>query len=190
MGFHNGAWFPLFVPDFYGLRCSQHPFDPYSLTHILHGFFFFLLLVFIPDAVSESKWGVELPWWWVYIGAALVSVVLEISWEIFENSETVIQRFRSTSGLSVDYKGDSIQNAIGDVICAISGYWICLASVIQGVTWLPVVWFCVSELFLAIAIRDGLVIIMIQLAFPSDKIRAWQKNLLDRKERESKKATH
>jgi len=188
MPFHNGAWFPLIVTDFYGPRCSQHPFDPYSLTHILHGFFFYLVLVGIPDLVLDAILDEHLPTWWVYLAAVIIAIALAIGWEIYENSEAVIQRFRSTSGISGDYEGDSIQNSIGDVFCATSGYFICVKSVEAGVPWLPLVWFVVSEVFLALTIRDGLLLMMIQNSetFSSERIKAWQKELLDRKERENK----
>lgn len=183
MGFHNGAWWPIVVTDSFGPRCSQHPFDPYSLTHILHGFIFFLFLVVIPDLVLEVL-DVNFPWWWMFIAAAAIAVALEVAWEIYENSERVVNRFRSTSGVSADYKGDSIQNSMGDVFCCSSGYWICVLSFVKGVPWLPLVWFVVSEVFLAITIRDGLVLIWIQLIFHSERIKVWQKEYFDRKQSE------
>ena len=59
MGWHKGARCPPFVADFYGPRCSQHPFDPYSLTHVLRGFLFFLLLITILGAIYYAVVGGE-----------------------------------------------------------------------------------------------------------------------------------
>ena len=100
MGGHSGSWWPIYVPDFYGSRCSQHPFDPYSFTHILHGFVFYFLLVTIPDFILDEIFDVDLPEWWPMMGGAAFAIVLEIGWEIFENSEVVLARFRSASGTS------------------------------------------------------------------------------------------
>ena len=100
MGVHKGSWWPIYVPDFYGPRCSQHPLDPYSLTHVEHGFIFYALLVAIPDAIHHSIHGANLPWWWALIVAAIIASALEIIWEVIENSEFVLKRFRDTNGIS------------------------------------------------------------------------------------------
>lgn len=36
-GHKDPGYWPIFVPDFYGERCSQHLFDPYSFVHFGHG---------------------------------------------------------------------------------------------------------------------------------------------------------
>lgn len=36
-GHKDSQYWPLFVSDFYGERCSQHLFDPYSFVHFGHG---------------------------------------------------------------------------------------------------------------------------------------------------------
>ena len=41
MAWHNGQWKPLYVPQWYSPNVSQHVFDPYSFTHILHGLLLF-----------------------------------------------------------------------------------------------------------------------------------------------------
>ena len=62
-----------------------------------------------------------------------------------------------------DYTGDSIQNSLGDVVSASLGYWICVGSVRIDCPWIPALWFIVTELALAIAIRDGLILTIIQV---------------------------
>ena len=32
-GHPNGKWWPLYIPEHYGARCSQYLFDPYRLVH-------------------------------------------------------------------------------------------------------------------------------------------------------------
>jgi hypothetical protein len=184
MGFHDGSWCPVIVPDFYGPRCSQHPFDPYSLTHILHGFVFYAILVAIPGATATFF---PLSWWWIHVGGVLTAIALEIVWEIFENSEFVMSRFRQTSGVSGDYEGDSFQNSLGDVVCATSGYWICVGFVAVGAPWAPFLWFAFSELVLAYLIRDSLILSSMQLIVNVEKIKKWQKDLIDQMEREKRK---
>ena len=94
----NGRWWPIWVSDVEGPRNSQHLFDPYSFTHICHGFLFFAILVSIPDAYLDCTQQKDLPWWWICLGGAGVATVLEIIWEIIENSDYVLERFRSASG--------------------------------------------------------------------------------------------
>jgi len=60
MAWHNGKWWPLFVPEWYHPRASQHFFDPYSLLHVLHGFIYFGLwgwwfIETIFNAILKSK---------------------------------------------------------------------------------------------------------------------------------------
>ena len=81
---------------------SQHLFDPYSFTHVLHGVLFFWLagLVFAQLAIE-----------WKF----LIAIAAECIWEIFENSPYIIQKYRENTA-SLDYFGDSGANSIGDVI--------------------------------------------------------------------------
>ena len=106
MGFSNGRWWPIFVPDFYGPRCSQHPFDPYSLTHVLHGFLFFVILVTIPETYFHEIKSMSLPWLWISMGGGGIAIILEVIWEIVENSDFIKERFRKTSGVSGNYSLD------------------------------------------------------------------------------------
>src|SRR4051812_10685243 len=55
---------------------SQHLFDPYSLTHVLHGVLFYWLL---PRALPR------MPLAWRFC----LAVTLEAGWEVFENTELV-----------------------------------------------------------------------------------------------------
>src|SRR5829696_6816203 len=92
VGLWTGAW----------SHCtSQNFLDPYSFTHVLHGIiFYWLLRVTWPQAALC----------WRLVGA----LALEMGWELLENSAWVIERYRQQTA-SLDYVGDSILNAIGDV---------------------------------------------------------------------------
>ena len=111
MAWHNGRWYPLYVSRWYSPDVSQHPFDPYSFTHILHG----LLMFYVWQWIGFSLWY-----------GFLAMFVLELTWELMENSERVIKRYRETSGTSGDYQGDSYQNILGDLTACQTGYLLSL----------------------------------------------------------------
>lgn len=160
-----GKLWPLVVPDTNGPRCSQYLFDPYSLTHVLHGVIlawmvsaFYSTLVGTPAKTSDM------------IGLPLVlCVFLEVGWEVYENSETVISQFRSGEG-SKDYHGDSYLNSFGDVLSMIIGY---IFSV-NTPAWAGVTYMLLSEMFLAWYCRDGLFLIILQLAVNPASVAKWQ----------------
>ena len=60
---------------------SQHLLDPYSFTHLLHGFVLCGLLVLIAPRLSAV--------WQLWL-----AVSIEALWEVVENSEFVIRRYR------------------------------------------------------------------------------------------------
>jgi len=169
-----GKWWPIFVPDFYGKRCSQHPFDTYSFTHILHGFIFYGLWGYWPTQFLEVGQGRM----WVWIGGAIIALMLEFGWECLENSEYVLKKYRKSVGTSEDYKGDSYQNSLGDIISCISGYYISVACVDLGVWYVPIIWTVASELLLAFFIHDGLALTIIQLFFAVKWIKKWQESII------------
>ena len=130
MAWHNGVWWPLYTPAWFSPKVSQFMFDPYSFTHLLHGFIFQLIL------------GRFLSF---FHGGFLICILLELSWEVLENSELVMKKFRENSGTSGQYKGDSVQNIIGDVVACGSGFVMGNVFHSHGVWWLSLVWIGVSE---------------------------------------------
>ena len=133
MAWHNGKFWPLYVPEWYHPKVSQYFFDPYSFCHILHGFIFYGLWGWwVP---STFGWGETQTWWWTWVCGAFLGLFMEFCHEMIENSEIGISRFRNTSGTSEFYKGDSLQNIIGDIIsyvwmvldCSSSPGWLSLA---------------------------------------------------------------
>ena len=95
------SWCPL-------VRVSQHFFDPYSFCHILHGFIFYGLWGWWPELV----WGRA--WWWVWLAGAGLAVLAELCHEIIENSEWVIQLYRSNSGTSSQYEVPTLPRLYND----------------------------------------------------------------------------
>lgn len=151
--------------DVWSSECSQQLADPYSITHVSHGFFFAGLFVLIgrPLARRGSAWAADPRW---HLAAALFFAA---GWEVLENSEFIINRYRTVT-MSLDYLGDSILNAVGDVLSCALGYllarWLGL--------WKTLALFVATELLLLWLIRDNLTLNVIMLIHPVESIKAWQ----------------
>ena len=151
-----GDW-AIYINQAWGSsHTSQHVFDPYALTHVLHGVaFFWLTLLLFSKLANEWRF--------------LIAVGLEAAWEIFENSNFIIEKYRENTA-SLDYFGDSVINSIGDVAACAAGFWI---AVKLGV-WKSLAFFVLIELVLILWIRDSLLINILMLIYPLDGIRQWQ----------------
>lgn len=150
-----GEWNP-WTGDVLGSHLSQHLFDPYSFTHILHGFMFggLLSLVFSKRPLMFRF---------------MLVVAVECGWEILENSPFIIQRYRTLTS-SFGYVGDSIANSFGDIFCCSFGFWLSQKLGLRR----SIVFFLATELILLLWIRDSLVLNIIMLFFPLESIKAWQ----------------
>ena len=83
---------------------SQHLSDWYSPSHIIHGFIFYWLLWL------ASRW---LP---MSLGTRLVlAIAIEASWEVIENTDWLINRYRGAT-VWLDYYGDSVINSLVDTL--------------------------------------------------------------------------
>jgi len=139
---------------------SQHIFDWYSLTHFIHGLAFYFILVII-ERISKIKIPI--------LTKLVIAVILACGWEILENSDYIINRYR-TATISLDYFGDSIINSAGDILAMGLGFW--FAN--KRAAWQSVVVFITIEIFLLLAIRDNLLINLIMLVHPIEAIKLWQ----------------
>lgn len=135
---------------------SQHFLDPYTFTHILHGVSFFWLTSLIFSRLSGG---------WRF----LIGVVAEAGWEILENSNYIIEKYRANTA-SLDYFGDSIANSVGDLAACAFGFWIAY----KLGWWRSLIFFVAVELSLMIWIRDGLLLNILMLFYSSDAIKQWQ----------------
>ena len=83
---------------------SQHIADWYSPSHVIHGFIFYFAL-----------WGLS-RWMPMSFGTRLIlAVAIEASWEVIENTDFVINRYREAT-VSLDYYGDSVINSVSDTL--------------------------------------------------------------------------
>jgi hypothetical protein len=135
---------------------SQHLFDWYTPSHIVHGFLFYLGLWFLfPKTPVMLRFA--------------VAMGIEVAWEILENTPVIIERYRSGT-ISLSYYGDSIVNSVADTLSAAFGFF--LAARLPVI--LSVVIVVAFELFTAYWIRDNLTLNVIMLLYPLDAIREWQ----------------
>ncbi len=147
----------LWTPDAWSSHTSQHFLDPYSLTHLLHGF------LFLWAANLFFRGRVAFAW------LLLVCVFGESLWEVLENSPGIIERYRANTA-SLDYFGDSIANSIGDVVSCIIGFVV--AHKLRF--WKSLAVFVLIEILLIVTVRDSLLINILMLLYPFDAIREWQ----------------
>jgi hypothetical protein len=135
---------------------SQHLSDWYSFTHVVHGFAFFGLLWLVARRATTHT-------------RMVLATVIESSWEILENTDFVINRYREAT-ISLDYFGDSVINSVSDVGAMLVGF----ALARRLPVWASVLLVVCSELFLAWAIRDNLALNILMLLYPLDAVKLWQ----------------
>jgi hypothetical protein len=135
---------------------SQHISDWYTFSHIIHGFAFYWLTWLM---ARRRSLGLRL----------LMALVLECGWEVFENTDFVINRYREVT-ISLDYYGDSVLNSVCDVAAMVAGFF--------AASWLPVAGTVALafgfEAFVGYSIRDNLLLNVIMLLYPLDAIKRWQ----------------
>lgn len=136
---------------------SQQLFDPYSFTHILHGFLWFWLIGLLLRRRLAPRW------------QFVLAVALEAAWEVFENTHFVIERYRAETA-ALGYQGDTIVNSLGDLTCAVIGF---LLARQLGWRW-SLVAFVGLELVLTIWIHDSLILQLLMLVHPIEAIKLWQ----------------
>jgi hypothetical protein len=150
-----GQWL-FWVGDAWGKHTSQHLFDPYSFTHALHGFLLCWLLAWLLPKLSAG---------W----ALWMAVFIEASWEIFENTNFVIDRYRANTA-SVEYSGDSVINSLGDIVACGLGFVLAWKIGFRR----SLALFVLIEIALLVWIRDSLILTVIMLAWPMEALKQWQ----------------
>ncbi len=135
---------------------SQHLSDWYTPSHVIHGILFYLLLWKLFPRISVPI-------------RLLIAICLEVSWEIFENTPFIIDRYREQA-LAQGYVGDSIINSISDTLAMIGGFLIAWRAPL----WASIILVLLLELLVGYWIRDNLTLNVIQLLWPLDAISQWQ----------------
>ena len=138
---------------------SQHLFDPYSFTHVLHGFAFYGALALTATRLPVS-------------GRFSIAVALEGVWETVENSDFVIRRYREGTA-ALGYEGDAIVNSLGDMTACGLGFLLAYRLGARRTLAL----FVATEVVLILWIRDSLLLNVLMLVYPIDAIKAWQMGL-------------
>jgi len=135
---------------------SQHISDWYTFSHIIHGFGFYGLLWLV-----GRRWPTGL--------RLALAVLLESGWEIFENTDMVINRYREVT-ISLDYYGDSVLNSVCDILAMVVGF--AVASRLP--VWTIVLLTVAMELIVLWYIRDNLTLNILMLVYPLESIKQWQ----------------
>ena len=135
---------------------SQHVSDWYTPSHLIHGLLFYAALWLVARRLS-------LGW------RLAIATLVECIWEIVENSDAVIERYRAVT-ISMEYYGDSVLNTVFDVLTMILGFWLAARLPV----WASVALILLFEGMTMWLIRDGLALNVLMLLWPVDWIAEWQ----------------
>lgn len=135
---------------------SQHIADWYTPSHIIHGILFYAALAWL---AGTQPLGLRL----------LIATLIEAAWEIAENTDAVINRYREAT-IALDYFGDSVLNSVFDILFMMLGFFLAARLPI----WASLAFVVVAELAVGMIIRDNLALNIIMLIHPVEAIKTWQ----------------
>lgn len=139
---------------------SQHLSDWYTPSHVIHGFVFYGLLWLAARVTG---------WTWPLGTMFLTALFIEAGWEVFENTDFIINRYRETT-ISLDYYGDSIINSLSDILAMALGFFLAARLPVWAIIAIAVS----AELFTGVMIRDNLALNVLMLIWPLEMVLDWQ----------------
>ena len=139
---------------------SQHLFDWYSFSHVIHGFLFHAgTWVLLRKRIRVGD-------------RFILALMIEAAWEIAENSPFIIDRYR-TATAALGYTGDSVLNSMSDIAMMAAGFLIAAKLPARMTVAIAIAF----ELFTLAMIRDNLTLNVLMLTFPVESIKVWQGRL-------------
>lgn len=135
---------------------SQHLSDWYTPSHLLHGILFYAALRLVLPRLGFG---------WRMV----IATVLEAAWELVENSNAIIERYRAVT-ISLDYYGNSVVNSVADICAMLAGFYLAKRLPV----WVSVALVIGFEALTITLIRDGLLFNIIMLIHPIEALKAWQ----------------
>lgn len=146
----------LWQGDVFSPQVSQHLTDWYTFTHVIHGILLYGgLWWLLPDKSHGHRF--------------IMALAIEGSWEIFENTEFVIDYYRQNT-MAVEFYGDTIINSVSDLGAMAVGYWITFNLPLWGSVGMLVV----IEVLLTLIIRDSFFLNVLMFLYPFEFIKSWQ----------------
>lgn len=135
---------------------SQHLSDWYTPSHVIHGFLFYGALTWLARS-------------WTRGSRLIVATIVEGLWEIAENTDAVINRYREAT-IALDYFGDSVINSMSDITAMAIGFGLAARLPVRVTVAIAVA----LELGVGYAIHDNLTLNVLMLVYPLEAVRRWQ----------------
>lgn len=146
----------LWVGEVHGPDNSQHLADWYTPSHIIHGFLFYGLgWLFLRRNPPGDR--------------LLAAILIEAAWEILENSQWVIDRYREAT-MALGYNGDAVVNSLADILWMILGF----AVARRLPAWATIAIALSFEIATLLIIRDNLTLNVLMLLAPIESVAEWQ----------------
>jgi len=98
-----------------------------------------------------------------------LAVSIEAAWEVLENSEFVIRRYREQTA-ALGYHGDTIVNSLGDILVCGLGFMMARRLGFRR----SFAVFVLTEVALALWIKDNLTLNVVMLIHPIEALKEWQ----------------
>lgn len=152
----NIDWSHLISLDTQSKYNSQTFFDAYSFSHIIHGFILFYFFKTLFKKSSVGTW-------------AIMAVTAETFWELLENTNMVINHYRSAT-ISLNYVGDSVLNSACDTLFCLLGFYLATKLAPKYIILITIIF----ELGTLFWVHDNLTLNVLMLLYPIQAIKMWQ----------------